>query len=189
MTDAAGLKVHSWVGYPFGKQYGGVVNTNYLFTGKEIDNHNGFYYFGARYYMPEIGRFITPEPIMGTGDLNINEPIALNFYNYSKDNPLKYVDPNGKREMTPREVEIAYQIITQAEQIYFHLLGEAERTSIGSWPADIAASKMDPISLKGLPGDLALGYKLKLLKESIFSIFDPRSNDPSGLTGTLPTGG
>ncbi|MBE0433845.1 RHS repeat-associated core domain-containing protein [candidate division WOR-3 bacterium] len=75
----------------------GASNNNYRFTGKEYDQSTGLYYFGARYYMPEIGRFITPDPIMGTGSLNLREPISLNFY------PLRYIDPHGKEEKEARD--------------------------------------------------------------------------------------
>lgn len=46
--------------------------------------------------MPEIGRFITADPIMGTGSLNLREPISLNLYSYCKDNPLRFIDPDGE---------------------------------------------------------------------------------------------
>ena len=35
---------------------------NYKFTGKEQDMTE-LYYFGARYYDPEVGRFISPDPL------------------------------------------------------------------------------------------------------------------------------
>ena len=33
--------------------------TPYKFTGKELDEETGLYYYGARYYDPRIGRFLT----------------------------------------------------------------------------------------------------------------------------------
>ncbi len=42
---------------------GGVTNP-FQFAGKEYDNETGLYYFGARYYDPSIGRFITVDPIL-----------------------------------------------------------------------------------------------------------------------------
>ena len=40
---------------------------------------------GARYYWPEIGRFISQDPI-GSG---------VNWYIYAEDNPLVWIDPEG----------------------------------------------------------------------------------------------
>lgn len=50
--------------------------------------------------MPEIGRFITADPIMGTGSLNRKKPIAMNLYNYCADNPTRYIDPDGRDVIT-----------------------------------------------------------------------------------------
>jgi RHS repeat-associated protein len=57
----------------------------YEYTGKKRDSSTGLYYFGARYYDPEIGRFITEDPAKD-GD---------NWLVYCRNNPLKYVDPTG----------------------------------------------------------------------------------------------
>jgi RHS repeat-associated protein len=58
------------------------------FTGKEQDGASGLDYFGARYYLPALGRW-------GAVD-----PLADGFpgwspYNYAVDNPVGYTDPTG----------------------------------------------------------------------------------------------
>jgi len=63
---------------------------NYLFTGKELDS-TGLYYYGARYYDPKIGRFITPDPLIQ----DLYDPQTLNSYTYCRNNPLRYIDPTG----------------------------------------------------------------------------------------------
>ena len=70
----------------------GSYNDNHKFTGKEDDN-DGLYYFGARCYYPSLGRFTTPEPL---GLFEKESPITINPYIYCSDNPLKYIDPDGK---------------------------------------------------------------------------------------------
>jgi RHS repeat-associated protein len=35
-----------------------------MFTGREYDGETGNYYYGARYYSPSIGRFISRDPIL-----------------------------------------------------------------------------------------------------------------------------
>ena len=57
----------------------------YDFTGKKISQDTGLVYFGARWYDPEVGRFITEDPIKA----------GSNWYAYCYDNPVKYVDPMG----------------------------------------------------------------------------------------------
>ena len=39
----------------------------YRFSTKELNARSGLVYFGARYYDPRIGRFITPDPL---GDID-----------------------------------------------------------------------------------------------------------------------
>ncbi|MGE5557698.1 MAG: RHS repeat-associated core domain-containing protein [Bacillota bacterium] len=55
------------------------------YTTKKTDTGTGLLYFGARFYDPEIGRFITE-------DFAKDGP---NWYIYCRNNPLKYIDPNG----------------------------------------------------------------------------------------------
>jgi len=57
----------------------------YSFTGKKRDEGTGLVYFNARFYDPEIGRFITVDPIRD----------GVNWYVYCGNNPLRYVDPSG----------------------------------------------------------------------------------------------
>jgi RHS repeat-associated protein len=60
------------------------------FTGQRLDS-TGLYYYGARYYDPVIGRFISPDTIVPSP----SNPQSLNRYSYCLNNPLKYIDPSG----------------------------------------------------------------------------------------------
>ena len=59
----------------------------YLFTGRRFDTETGLYYYRARYYHPEIGRFLQTDPI-GYGD-------GMNWYAYCQNSPLARIDPFG----------------------------------------------------------------------------------------------
>jgi hypothetical protein len=48
-------------------------------------------YYGARWYDPELGRFISEDP--ATADPN--DPLSINRYIYCRNNPLIYTDPTG----------------------------------------------------------------------------------------------
>lgn len=65
------------------------------FTGKERDSESGLDYFGARYYGSKIGRFTTVDPAL-TMQENILDPQRWNRYAYGRDNPLRFVDPDGR---------------------------------------------------------------------------------------------
>jgi RHS repeat-associated protein len=64
------------------------------FTAKERDNETGLDYFGARYYSSSQGRF-TGIDVVGP---DVTNPQTLNKYRYALNNPLRYIDPNGKQE-------------------------------------------------------------------------------------------
>lgn len=50
---------------------------------------NGFYYMRARYYDPNVGRFISEDPIGFEGG-------DVNLYAYVGNNPVSWIDPSGK---------------------------------------------------------------------------------------------
>lgn len=70
-----------------------VVKTSYGFTNREHDVESGMMYYRARYYVPEIGRFIQEDPFAGI----LRYPATIHSkYVYSVNNPIIYRDPNGK---------------------------------------------------------------------------------------------
>ncbi len=93
VTDEVGNTVWSTEYTPFGRigMEEGILNKAAKFTGKDLDEDTGLYYYNARWYDQEIGRFVTEDTYKG----DITRPQTLNFYNYVLGNPLKYVDPTG----------------------------------------------------------------------------------------------
>jgi RHS repeat-associated protein len=65
---------------------------NHKFTGQEEDSETGLYNYGARYYDPAVGRFISADSIVP----DYTNPQSLNRYSYVLNNPLNYTDPTGK---------------------------------------------------------------------------------------------
>ena len=76
---------------PYGKNYAVSGKEVFMYTGKPYDSATGLYYEGARYYDPTTGRFITQDSITGVQE----DPMSLNRYIYARDNPMRYIDPNG----------------------------------------------------------------------------------------------
>lgn len=70
--------------------------THHRFTGKYLDDQTGLYYYGARYYDPALGRFITPDPLyMSNPERCTVNPIACTLFAYANNNPMLFVDPTG----------------------------------------------------------------------------------------------
>jgi RHS repeat-associated protein len=111
MTNQAGEVIREMAYYPYGRmRYSSSPDKkeHYSFTDKEYDAEMGLYYFGARYYNPVIGRFVSVDPLMVHLDPDAIEetinskfeeillnPGFLNNYMYSDDNPIIYIDPEG----------------------------------------------------------------------------------------------
>jgi len=64
------------------------------FTGKERDTETGLDYFGARYLSSAQGRFTSPDAPFA--DQKPGDPQSWNLYSYTRNNPLRYVDPDGR---------------------------------------------------------------------------------------------
>ncbi|MBU1221908.1 RHS repeat-associated core domain-containing protein, partial [Myxococcota bacterium] len=69
----------------------------YGFTGKELEVDLGIMYFGARWYNPQLGRWLSPDPLYLVSTAK-NAERQQNLYEYASNNPWKFVDPNGLDE-------------------------------------------------------------------------------------------
>ncbi len=55
------------------------------YTGKDLDEDTGLYYYNARWYDADTGRFISEDPARD----------GQNWFIYVSNNPLKFIDPSG----------------------------------------------------------------------------------------------
>jgi len=67
-----------------------VSSSRYGFAGERGDS-TGLQYLRARYYAPNVGRFITNDTWLGDKSV----PGSLNRYAYVLNNPIRYIDPSG----------------------------------------------------------------------------------------------
>ncbi|MEC1372909.1 RHS repeat-associated core domain-containing protein [Heyndrickxia oleronia] len=73
-------------------QSGDLASENpYRYAGYRYDENTSLYYLMARYYSAETCVFLSQDPILG----DLNNPITLNGYSYSNNNPVMLIDPNG----------------------------------------------------------------------------------------------
>ncbi|MBM3248005.1 MAG: hypothetical protein FJZ10_01070 [Candidatus Omnitrophica bacterium] len=95
ITNEAGSQIALYEYKPYGefsrKEEASADPTEYFFTGKKLDDETGLYFYGARYYNPTIGRFISPDTIVQSP----GNPQTLNRYSYAGNNPINNVDPSG----------------------------------------------------------------------------------------------
>lgn len=97
-VNSSGIVVEDTFYDPFGKvvSQSGTIDIKQGYTGHQEDTDTGLVYANARYYNPSIARFMRQDPLFLTLGFDLTDPQSLNSYAYSRNNPLRYVDPNGK---------------------------------------------------------------------------------------------
>ena len=112
-TDAQGQVLEHTASEPYGASLGrrartgegypdnalAAARTRDGYTGHVQDTSTGLTYMRARHYDPELGRFLSNDPV---GFVESN-PTMFNRYAYANDNPYRYVDPDGR---DARDVQI-----------------------------------------------------------------------------------
>jgi RHS repeat-associated protein len=123
VTDYRG-EVYEHLEYtPYGELWveevrAGEEKTPFRFTGKRLDEETGLYYYGARYLDPQTSRWLSTDPAMGeyipqapvneearkhNGNLpgmgGVFNVVNLHVYHYAGNNPVKYIDPDGKSDL------------------------------------------------------------------------------------------
>ena len=128
ITDTQGKLFEHLEYFPFGETWveesTNTQRTPYLFTGKELDEETGLYYFGARYYDPRTSVWQSGDPIIGkylpsrkqpdkglAGMGGIFNSLNLAMYGYSHQNPVKFMDPNGE-EPNKAQAGVAADLVT-----------------------------------------------------------------------------
>src|SRR5690625_2002122 len=94
VVNSSGTVLETRDYYPYGlempgRSYLSGTKAKENYTGHERDAETGMLYAGARYYMPNIGRWTSGDPLAASY-------AAWSPYNYVLNNPLGFVDPDGR---------------------------------------------------------------------------------------------
>tara|TARA_R100000908_G_scaffold45503_2_gene21702 strand:- start:18075 stop:22538 length:4464 start_codon:yes stop_codon:yes gene_type:complete len=113
VVNATGTVLQATDYYPFGlfmdgRSYISGTPAKEGFTGKERDDETGYDYFGARFYRADAPGFLQVDPLA-------NEFPGWSTYNYTMNNPLRYIDPTG---MAP-----LHTIVTENEDGTYSVVG------------------------------------------------------------------
>jgi RHS repeat-associated protein len=166
--------------YPFGAQMPGRSSVSsaefrYRFTGKERDvNETGWDYFGARYYDSRIGRWLGVDPLG-------NKYPALSPYDYASNNPLKFVDPNGKEITTYTDNDGRVTKITNDGKTDLYSLNGQGNYELRGQTAQVLsfANQKDPY---GQNGEINVGQGAKIN----YGSFDAKNQINNSLSTISP---
>lgn len=172
LTDGSGSLAATYSYDSFGKlvaSTGTLVNP-FRYTGRELDSETGLYYYRARYYDPQIGRFISDDPLrFGAG---------YNFYTYTENSPVNATDPSGleskcstapciPRSYLPLKVRLALRLMSMASRAsgvtyFFGLQGSVTRTRMASTGYGIAGASygFSGVWAADPQGNVAIVYSL-----------------------------
>ena len=174
VTDWKGRQYEHIEYTPYGELWieevaAGLDKLPFRFTGKELDEETGLYYYGARYLDPKYSRWLSGDPALGeyipppgtepsklAGMGGVYNTINLHLYHYSNNNPLAYTDPDGKKSRPISSEELSY---------IKEILG-----TIGKNINDNVTIKSSPIK-----GSASLVWKTIYLNKTIFD--NPLASD------------
>ncbi|MDR6462905.1 RHS repeat-associated core domain-containing protein, partial [Chryseobacterium sediminis] len=141
--------------YPFGLKHQdglivpapfGGVPYNYKYNGKELQE-TGMYDYGARFYMPDLGRWGVVDPL--AEKMTRHSP-----YNYAFNNPIRFIDPDGRQAMKPTPKEAAAMAA--------HVYGDKkDNILIGGWR--VSQTKFEGVQLE----DEASGFKSQIYERVV----------------------
>jgi RHS repeat-associated protein len=114
ITDQLGALVQHVEYVPFGEVFveerasTSSWRTPYLFNAKELDEETGLYYYGARYYDPRTSVWLSVDPLA-------EKYPNVGSYVYCVNNPVKFVDPDGREKIIALNSEKDKTIISGAQ--------------------------------------------------------------------------
>jgi len=98
LSNSSGALANTYTYDSYGKITAstGTLTNPFQYTAREFDPETGIYEYRARYYNPQIGRFISEDPIGFAGG-------QANLYAYVGNDPIDFTDPFGLRRLTDCE--------------------------------------------------------------------------------------
>jgi len=178
------------------------ISNPYMFTARRADDETALYYYRARYYAFDIGRFLQTDPIGYVG--------GLNLYAYCDNNAVNCKDPMGLKQLGPDtflivttqnsgttthnlnsatdmvmvmiEAKVSGDLITEFEYVGHGdvtggglLIGQKGEASSGIW-------NFEPSPQSNYPA--ADNYHIDSLRDLIAEAFDPQASIELAACGT-----
>ncbi len=146
LVDSSGALTDTYTYTPYGKlsSHEGTSENSFLFTGEQYDLEAGLYYLRARYYSPELARFLSRDTYEGT----LTDPLSQNAYLYARGNPAVYVDPSGHMNMLSVNYNLSIENILINTRT--HILGLAREGFYKEFGCDLMAYMVEEAAREGI---------------------------------------
>ncbi len=166
ITDGSGNAIQHLHYLPFGEdwvdQRNSSWNAPYTFSGKEKDAETGYGYFGARYYDSGLSIWLSVDPMS-------DKYPSMSPYNYCMNNPVIFVDPDG------REFILGGDLV-QAEEDIKSLVGPLyeDRITVDNETGMVSVNTdgLSDIEIKSNPGFYLIYLLVKSPKKSLYEVSD-----------------
>ena len=176
----------------------------FRFTGKEMDEETGLYYYGARYLDPKYSRWLSGDPALGeyipkapiddeAKKYNENLPgmggvyntVNLHLYHYAGNNPIKYEDPDGKISKTAI-LEAKWKCLIQNLDNYTTIKHELEAKIIANnHQIDVKKGEIFNIHSEYIKQEVSDFFALySIFSESVAAVFS-NSGSPEMMLSTF----
>ena len=118
LITGEGTVVWQAAALPFGRTQVqlGTVQNNLRFPGQYFDAETGLHYNWNRYYDPDTGRYLSPDPIGLEG--------GLNLYAYVENDPVNWVDPEGLSYALP--IQWGFRTLEHFNNDFYHIISTAQ---------------------------------------------------------------
>jgi len=143
LTNESGSVIEQTFYEPFGGIISGGNASRFYYEGKDYSQVISEYDFNFRKYSPELKFFVKPD----SGVNNVYDPQGLNRYTFERNNPYKYVDPDGKAAI-PYHFIGAYRAGLNAG----YGIIESGLLAIGSTIPDLSPNNYGKYWYHGYPG-------------------------------------
>ncbi|MBU1498830.1 RHS repeat-associated core domain-containing protein, partial [Myxococcota bacterium] len=151
----------------------------YGFTGKELEVDLGIMYFGARWYNPQLGRWLSPDPLYLVSTAK-NAEKDQNIYHYAGNNPWKFVDPDGLQSAGPESRKNQQTVTSKINHGNGYEGSERFAKQVSGALGDIAKGTYDFVL------DIAKAYKelvkdAQLVRNNPQAFFEKYEGNPKAL--------
>jgi len=158
----------------------GITPTDYRYTGQLQQAVIGLDYYNARWYDPQLGRFIQADTIIS----NAKNPASYDRYAYVNNNPINHNDPTG--HFVPLIV-IAAWVVANSEWLFPAIImaavtayGAVTSAMAGDTRGVVTSVAMAPVIAAGIPE-----INPELGAETVDEGAAEAASDVSGTSGTV----